>query len=123
MEKKHYVGKKKNTTETYEREKTLTDTGETEKIEKKIDKGKVIISVHKKIIAVFQNKNFNDYIYLSDFIEDLPGHRLQSTRSVRLKIEVQATHNNIKKMKYTYILLPKDVIDYELTMMSLYPNN
>ena len=122
--KEFYFGNKKNRTETYEREKAVTDTGETEKIEKKIEKGKVKISVNNDIIAVYHIKKFNDFIYLSDFINDLPGtHRLQSTRSVRLKIEVEVVHNNIKKMRYTYILLPKDVIDYEMEMKSLYPNN
>ena len=108
----------------YEREKSVRDTGEIDLIEKNIDTANIEISYYSKILAVYKNTKIENVIYISDFIEEMPGtHYLETPRDVRIKIRLESIYKGRKIMAYSYITVPKNVIEYELNMKLLYPNN
>ncbi len=122
--KEFYLGNKKNTSEIDQREKSVKDTGQVELIEKKLDKSNITISAYNNTLAVYKNLNFNNVIYISDFIDEMPGaHYLQTPRDIRVKIQLDAQYKGKKLNKTSYFIIPKEVIEYELNMKLLYPNN
>lgn len=115
--KEFYLGNKTEKSETISRESSVTDTGEIEIISKPINNGKLRIYANNLLIQTIAYKDFTKPIYISDFLEDLPGvHELLQTRSMRMKIEVEISYKGEKITKISRFILPKKVIDYEIQL-------
>ena len=114
--KEFYLGDKKTNTETFSKNKAVTDTGKKERLVKPLNFSKIKFYANNELVHTYFQRNLDKKIPLSDIIFGyLEQKKLESIdRNLIIKMEIETKYKQEIIVESIRFIIPKKVIKYEI---------